>query len=41
MVLLGGGAHRLERRVLPLFTPVLAIGLALFGFVVLLQGIRG
>jgi threonine/homoserine/homoserine lactone efflux protein len=41
MVLLGHGARRFERVVTKFLTPVLAVGLALFGLLLVSQGVRG
>lgn len=41
MVLLGHGARRFERVVTRMLTPVLAVGLALFGVLLISQGVHG
>jgi threonine/homoserine/homoserine lactone efflux protein len=41
MVLLGGGVRRFEDRVARWLTPVLALGLAVFGAILVIDGIRG
>jgi threonine/homoserine/homoserine lactone efflux protein len=41
MVLLGGGVRRFEERVARWLTPILAAGLAVFGVILLVEGIRG
>ncbi len=41
VVLLGEGARRLERRAGRIVTPVLAVGLAAFGLLLLISGLRG
>jgi homoserine/homoserine lactone efflux protein len=41
MVLLGGGVRRFELRVARWLTPVLAAGLAVFGVLLIVQGVRG
>jgi hypothetical protein len=41
MVLLGGGVRRFELRVARWITPILAAGLAAFGAVLVIEGIRG
>jgi threonine/homoserine/homoserine lactone efflux protein len=41
MVLLGGGIRRFEERVARWLTPILAVGLAVFGVILLIEGIRG
>ena len=41
MVLLGGGVRRFELRAARWLTPILAAGLAAFGAVLVVEGIRG
>jgi leucine efflux protein len=41
MVLLGGGVRRFEQRVARWLTPILAAGLAVFGAILVVEGIRG
>ena len=41
MVLLGGGVRRFELRVAHWLTPILAVGLAVFGVLLIVAGIRG
>jgi threonine/homoserine/homoserine lactone efflux protein len=41
MVLVGGGVRRFHERVARWLTPILAVGLAAFGLILLVEGIRG
>ena len=41
MVLLGDGFSRFERSFTPLLSPILGVALAVFGVILLVQGIRG